>query len=39
MQPPERLMANYQDDQLIILFESKPKEALPLSTTGIETRL
>lgn len=31
MVPPENLMANYQDDQLIILFESKPKEALPLA--------
>ena len=31
MLPPESLMANYQDDQLIILFESKPKETLPLA--------
>lgn len=30
MQPPERLMANYQDNQLIILFESRPKDPLPL---------
>jgi ABC-type uncharacterized transport system substrate-binding protein len=33
MQAPEQLMANYQDDQLIILFESKPREALPLAGT------
>jgi ABC-type uncharacterized transport system substrate-binding protein len=31
MVPPENLMANYQDDQLIILFESKPAEKLPLA--------
>jgi ABC-type uncharacterized transport system substrate-binding protein len=31
MLAPENLMANYQDNQLVILFESKPKEALPLS--------
>lgn len=30
MQPPEKLMANYQEDQLIILFESEPKEPLRL---------
>jgi ABC-type uncharacterized transport system substrate-binding protein len=31
MKPPEKLIANYQDDQLIILFESEPKEPLKLS--------
>lgn len=30
MKPPAKLMANYQDDQLIILFESEPKEPLKL---------
>ncbi|MGB3387363.1 MAG: DUF1007 family protein [Pseudaminobacter sp.] len=30
MKPPAQLMANYQDDQLIILFESEPKEPLKL---------
>lgn len=33
MAAPENLMANYEGDQLIILFESKPKEALPLAGT------
>jgi ABC-type uncharacterized transport system substrate-binding protein len=31
MQPPPRLMANFEDNQLIILFESSPKEPLRLS--------
>lgn len=31
MQAPERLMANFEDNQLIILFESKPVEPLELS--------
>lgn len=30
MNPPPKLMVNYQDDQLIILFESEPKAPLPL---------
>lgn len=30
MKPPAQLMANYQDDQLIILFESEPKAPLKL---------
>lgn len=30
MKPPPALMANYENDQLIILFESEPKEALAL---------
>lgn len=30
MKPPRALMANYENDQLIILFESEPKEALAL---------
>ncbi|MCX7304811.1 MAG: DUF1007 family protein [Hyphomicrobiales bacterium] len=30
MQPPPSLMANYENDQLIILFESEPKQKLPL---------
>jgi ABC-type uncharacterized transport system substrate-binding protein len=30
MKPPAKLMANYQDDQLIILFESEPKDPLKL---------
>ncbi|MDI6027271.1 DUF1007 family protein [Corticibacterium sp. UT-5YL-CI-8] len=32
MKPPAQLMANYEKDQLIILFESEPKE--PLALTG-----
>lgn len=31
MQPPPGLMANFEDNQLIILFESAPKEKLRLS--------
>ena len=30
MKPPAALMANYENDQLIILFESEPAEALKL---------
>jgi len=30
MKPPPSLMANYENNQLIILFESEPKEALAL---------
>jgi ABC-type uncharacterized transport system substrate-binding protein len=30
MKPPAALMANYENDQLIILFESEPKEPLAL---------
>ena len=30
MKPPAGLMANYENDQLIILFESEPKEPLKL---------
>ena len=30
MKPPASLMANYENDQLIILFESEPKEPLKL---------
>lgn len=31
MKPPAKLMANFDHDQLIILFESEPKEPLKLS--------
>lgn len=31
MKPPANLMANFQDNQLIILFESEPKEPLKLA--------
>ncbi|GLS31345.1 ABC-type uncharacterized transport system, substrate-binding protein [Mesorhizobium albiziae] len=31
MKPPAQLIANYESDQLIILFESEPKEPLKLS--------
>lgn len=31
MNPPPRLMANYENGQLIVMFESAPKAALPLS--------
>lgn len=31
MQPPPQLMANYENDQLIIMFETQPKEPLALS--------
>lgn len=31
MTPPARLMANFEQDQLIILFESEPKEPMKLS--------
>ena len=30
MKPPPRLMANYDSDQLVIMFESEPKEPLVL---------
>jgi ABC-type uncharacterized transport system substrate-binding protein len=30
MKPPAQLMANYENDQLIILFESEPKEPMTL---------
>jgi len=30
MKPPPQLMANFENDQLIIMFESEPKDALPL---------
>ena len=30
MQPPAKLMASYENDQLIVLFESEPKEPLKL---------
>ena len=30
MKPPAALMANYENNQLIILFESEPKEPLEL---------
>ena len=30
MKPPAQLMANYENDQLIMLFESEPKEPLKL---------
>lgn len=31
MSPPPKLMVNYEHDQLVILFESKPKQPIPLS--------
>lgn len=31
MKPPARLMANYDNEQLIIMFESEPKDALRLA--------
>jgi ABC-type uncharacterized transport system substrate-binding protein len=31
MQPPPELMANFEANQLIILFESEPKQPLPLA--------
>lgn len=31
MKPPERLVTNFEDEQLVIEFESEPKEALKLS--------
>lgn len=31
MKPPAQLMANYENDQLIVLFESEPKDPLKLS--------
>ncbi|MDW6024465.1 DUF1007 family protein [Mesorhizobium sp. BAC0120] len=31
MKPPAKLMANYENDQLLILFESEPAEPLKLS--------
>ena len=33
MEAPDRLMAHFQDQQLIILFESRPKTPLPLAGT------
>lgn len=30
MKPPPQLMANYENDQLIIMFETEPKESLAL---------
>lgn len=30
MRPPERIMANFEDNQLIVLFESRPAEPLHL---------
>jgi ABC-type uncharacterized transport system substrate-binding protein len=33
MQAPERIMANFEDNQLIILFESRPVEPLKLDGT------
>ena len=30
MKPPPQLMANYENDQLIVMFESEPKETLAL---------
>jgi ABC-type uncharacterized transport system substrate-binding protein len=30
MQPPPQLMVNYEDEQLIIMFESEPKAPLTL---------
>ena len=30
MKPPADLMANFENDQLIILFESEPKQPLKL---------
>ena len=33
MQPPERIIADFQDSQLIILFESKPTQPLRLAGT------
>lgn len=34
MQPPERVIADFQDSQLIILFESRPVEPLKLAGTA-----
>ena len=34
MQPPERIIADFQDSQLIILFESRPAQPLKLSGTA-----
>ncbi|TIS53315.1 DUF1007 family protein [Mesorhizobium sp.] len=31
MAPPPRLVVNYDNDQLVVLFETKPKDALPPS--------
>ena len=33
MHPPEKIMVNYEDNQLIVLFESKPAEPLQLDGT------
>jgi len=34
MQPPERIIADFQDNQLIILFESRPAQPLRLAGTA-----
>jgi ABC-type uncharacterized transport system substrate-binding protein len=34
MRPPERIIADFQDNQLIILFESKPAQSLHLAGTA-----
>jgi len=31
MKPPPRLMANFQDNQLIVMFESEPEKPMPLA--------
>lgn len=33
MQPPERMMANHDGEQLVLFFESQPAEPLPLDGT------
>jgi ABC-type uncharacterized transport system substrate-binding protein len=33
MAPPEQVLANFEDNQLIILFESRPSEPFPLKGT------
>jgi len=34
MQPPERMIADFQDSQLIVLFESRPAQPLKLAGTA-----
>jgi ABC-type uncharacterized transport system substrate-binding protein len=34
MRPPERIIADFQDNQLIVLFESRPAEPLKLAGTA-----
>lgn len=34
MQPPERIIADFQDNQLIVLFESRPSKPLKLAGTA-----